>query len=155
MSVIVYVFGDQSAFAEGEILHRRNGLWLSRGALAEGDMAGGNANAFSFNWQNPHANPIIVTRLVLDITTPGGVGAGELDAGSAAGTGVHSDNLIDGVDPAVQTVYDNFGDPGANGKFKQRLDANGGAVAWITCQILLQNEAALAGRYYIEYIEVI
>jgi len=150
-----YIYGDQSLYEEGDILHFLNNRWQTRGRFAEGDIAGGNANAFAFNWQNPHANPIIVTRLVLDITVAGGVAAGEIDAGTAAGTGVHSDNLIDGADPDVVTVYDNFGDPGANGKFKQRMDANGGANDWLTCQILLQNEGALDGRFYIEYIEVI
>ncbi|MBA7651772.1 hypothetical protein ES703_59592 [subsurface metagenome] len=151
----VYIFGDQTQFEEGDFLHFRNLQWIARGHLAEGDIAGGVATAFAFNWQNPHANPIIVTRIILDITVKGGVAAGELDCGSAAGAGVHSDNLIDGCDPDVVTVYDNFGDPGVNGKFKQRLDANGGAVDWITCQILLQNEVALDGHYYIEYTEVL
>lgn len=150
-----FVFGDFSDYQTGDIIEFRNYKWIARGRFDEGALAPGNANAFSFNWQNPHSNPIIVTRVLLDITTPGGVAAGELDCGSAAASGVNSDNLIDGCDPDVQTVYDNLGDPGANGKFKQRLDANGGAVDWITCQILLQNQAALAGRYYIEYIEVI
>ena len=151
----VYIFGDQLQFENNDILHRKDEQWIARGRFAEGDIAGGNANAFAFNWQNPHANPIIVTRIILDITVAGGVGAGELDVGSAAGTGVPSDNLIDGCDPDAIIVYDNFGDPGANGKFKQRLDANGGATDWITCQILLQNELALDGKYYIEYTEVI
>ena len=150
-----YIYGDQSLYEEGDFLHFHNYRWIARGHLAEGDIVGGIANAFAFNWQNPHANPIIVTRILLDITVAGGVGGGELDVGSAAASGVHSDNLIDGCDPDVVTVYENFGDPGANGKFKQRLDANGGATDWLTCQILLQNAAAMEGRYYIEYIEVI
>ncbi|MBA7605665.1 hypothetical protein ES703_12799 [subsurface metagenome] len=152
---IVYIYGDPTDFEEGDGLHFIGGAWRTRGMLAEGDLTPGNVNAFAFNWQNPHANPLIVKRVFLDITTPGGVAGGELDCGSAAGTGVHSDNLIDGCDPDVQTVYDNLGDPGANGKMKQRLDANGGATDWLTCQILLQNELALAGKYYIEYIEEI
>ncbi len=150
-----YIYGDQSLYEEGDKLQFHVNRWITRGHMAEGEIAGGVANAFAFNWQNPHANPIIVTRVILDITTAGGVAAGELDVGMANGTGVHGDDLIDGCDPDVVTVYDNLGDPGANGKFKTRLDANGGATDWITCQILLQNEGALEGRYYIEYIEVI
>ncbi|MBA7702597.1 hypothetical protein ES703_111366 [subsurface metagenome] len=152
---MAFIYGDQTEFENGDILHRLGDRWISRGRFAEGALVGGAVGAFAFNWQNPHANPIIVTRLILDITVAGGVAAGELDCGSAAASGAHSDNLIDGCDPDVVTVYDNFGDPGANGKFKQRLDANGGATDWITGQILLQNEVALDGRYYIEYIEVI
>jgi len=150
-----YIYGDQSLYEEGDFLHFHNSRWITRGHLAEGDLVGAAANGFTLNWENPHANPIIVTRVFTDIRTPGGVAGGELDVGSAAGTGVHSDNLIDGADPDVATVYDNIGDPGANGKFKQRLDANGGAVAWITGQILLQAAGALDGKFYIEYIEVL
>ncbi len=152
---MAFIIGVQAGYEEGDGVHRHNGTWVTRGQMAEGPLIPGNANAFAFNWQNPHANPIIVTRVFLDITTPGGVAAGELDVGSAAASGVNSDNLIDGCDPDVQTVYDNLGDPGANGKMKVRLDANGGADDWLTCQILLQNQGALAGKYYIEYIEVI
>ena len=150
-----FVFGDYDSYKQGDKIEFRNGAWIRRGHVAEGALAGGAANAFAFNWQNPHANPIIVTRVVIDITTAGGVAAGELDVGMANGTGVHGDDMIDGCDPDVVTVYDNFGDPGVNGKFKTRLDAKNGANDWVTGQILLQAEAALAGRYYIEYIEVI
>jgi len=152
---MAYIYGDQSEFEEGDILHRHKSQWISRGGLAEGDIAGGNANAFAFAWQNPHSNPIIVTRLILDITTAGGTADGELDAGSAPDATTHSDDLIDGVDPNAVAVYDNIDDKGANGQSKVKLDAKGGATDWLTCQILLQNEAALDGRYYIEYIEVL
>ncbi|GAJ16230.1 unnamed protein product, partial [marine sediment metagenome] len=94
-----YIYGDQSLYEEGDILHFHNSRWITRGHFAEGAIAGGNADAFAFNWQNPHANPIIVTRIILDITVKGGVAAGELDVGSAAASGAHSDNLIDGCDP--------------------------------------------------------
>ncbi|MBA7650975.1 hypothetical protein ES703_58790 [subsurface metagenome] len=150
-----FVYGDITDYKDGDKIEWRGYKWIARGHFAEVDLAGGAMGAFSFNWQNPHANPLIITRVIVDETVAGGVATALLDIGTAANTGVHSDNLIDGCDPDVVTVYDNFGDPGANGKFKQRLDANGGAVDWITCQILLQNEVALDGKFYIEYIEVI
>lgn len=152
---MAFIYGDQTEFENGDFLHRLNDRWISRGHLAEGDLVGAAVNTFAFNWQNPHANPIIVTRLIVDVTTPGATPGALLDAGSAAGTGVHSDNLINGGAIDVAGVLDNFGDPGGNGKFKQRLDANGGATDWITGQILIQEAAALAGKFYIEYIEVI
>ena len=91
--MVMFIHGSQGE--EGDKAEWRNGQWITRGHFAEGVLTPGNANAFAFNWQNPHANPIIVTRVLLDITTPGGVAAGELDVGMANGTGVHGDDLID------------------------------------------------------------
>jgi len=150
-----FVFGDITDYLDGDKLEYRGYKWIARGHFAEGDLSPGNADAFCFNWQNPHPNPIIVTRVILDITTPGGTAGGEIDVGSAASSGVHSDNLIDGCDPNVATVYDNIDNKGTNGNSKVRLDANGGDTDWITGQILLQNQPNLAGKYYIEYIEVL
>lgn len=150
-----YIYGDQSLYEEGDFLHFHNSHWITRGHLAEGDIAGGNVGAFAFNWQNPHSHKILITRKLLHLTVAGGTAGGELDVGVAAGTGVHSDNLIDGLDPDQTGVFDNIEDKGANGKSRQIVDENGGANDWITCQILLQNEGALDGKFYIEYTEVI
>jgi hypothetical protein len=135
---------------------RGNRGWIASGEemVASGALTAGNANAFALAWQNPHASAIVVTRVVIDITTPGGTALSVLDVGSAADATTHSDNLIDGMDLNTAGVYDNLDNPGVNGKSKQKVDANGGATDWVTGQILVANAAALAGKYYIYYTGV-
>jgi len=119
--------------------------------IAEGALVPGNANAFAFAWQNPYPTAVLVTRVIIDVTTPGGTALSVLDVGIAADATTHSDNLVDGMDLNTAGLYDNLDNPGVNGKSKQKLAANGGANDWVTGQILVANAAALAGKYYIYY----
>jgi len=134
--------GNRGAIAPGEEL------------VASGALTAGNANAFAFAWQNPYPTAIVVTRVVIDVTTAGGTVNSVLDVGSAADATTTSNNLIDGMDLNTIGVYDNLDNPGTNGKAKQKVDANGGAIDWVTGQILVANAAALVGKYYICYTGV-
>lgn len=112
-----------------------------KGALiASTTFAGGDA----LNLANPEGADLLVTKFVVDVTTPS-TGAASIDAGIAT-TGVSNDNLIDGAD--VNAAAKAFGSPyGTNGA---------GAVKWPSGSFLtVTPTASLAGlvaNYYIEYI---
>jgi hypothetical protein len=127
---------------------------LDRVKVASGDLAAGNANAFAFAWQNPEPGKILVIRVLVDVTTAGGTPGSVIDVGSAANATTHSDNLLDGQDLNAVALYDNVSDGGTSGKARQKLDERGGTTDYITGQILTQNAASLAGKYYIEYIVI-
>jgi len=121
--------------------------------LATGSLAGGNANAYAFAWQNPESVSILVIAAVLKVTAAGGA-TSVIDVGSAADATTHSDNLIDGgaLDGTPTFYLNNINDAGTNGKAVQILDAKGGTTDYVTGQILDANAPNLAGTYYILYI---
>ncbi len=98
---------------------------------------------------NPEGADIIVTRLVLNITTPSS-GAATVDAGIAANGSTSADNLIDGQSVATAAkVLDNVSDGGTNGKARQKWSSS--QYLTITASATL---AGLVGNAYIEYIRV-
>lgn len=120
--------------------------------VAKGTLTAGNANAFAFAWQNPESSAILVTKVLVDVTTKSATSGSLLDVGPGATATTHSDTLIDGLDIATAVITgDNITNKGTNGKSLCRLDVAGGTTAYITGQILVQNAAALAGKYYIFY----
>jgi hypothetical protein len=127
----VQIYNNLGYIAPGEVRY------------ASGDLAAGNVAAFSFAWQNPEAQGVIVTGGYIHVVTPSGL-ASTLDVGTAADATTHSDDLISGIDASLaDTIWELTG--------IGELDANGGATDWVTCQILDQNAAALDGTYYIIY----
>ena len=102
-------------------------------------------------WVNPESVAIIITRITIDITTKS-TAASTIDAGTTAtSAATSSDNLIDGADAgAVEAVFDNYGDPGTNGKFKQKLAVG----KWVTISRASGACAGLVGKAYIEYIKI-
>lgn len=114
-------------------------------------LAPGSADDIAAAWQNPESSPILVEKVLLDITTAGGTATAVLNAGSAADPVTGSDNLIDGADANAAALYDNRDDQGTNGTSKQKLDENGGSTDHITAQIKVANAAALAGYLYVHY----
>ncbi len=68
-------------------------------------------------WQKSF--PLVVTRLVIEVTTQSTVPS-KCDFGSATGP-VSSDNLIDGGNTGAVRALDNIGDKGTNGKTCLRL----------------------------------
>lgn len=98
---------------------------------------------------NPEGADLIVTRLILDITTPS-TGAATVDAGIAADGETSSDILIDGASVATAAkVLDNVSDGGSNGKARQKWSAS--QYLTITASATL---AGLVGNAYIEYVRV-
>jgi hypothetical protein len=119
--------------------------------IAKGSLAAGDADDFAFTWQNPEASKIIVTRVLINITTAGGTGSSVLDVGVVENATSTADNLIDGLDLNATGIFDNITDKGENGKSRQVVDENGGTNDYITGKILVQDAAALTGKYYILY----
>lgn len=96
---------------------------------------------------NPEGVDLIVTRLVLDITTPA-TGVATVDAGIAANGTTSADNLIDAGDVGTAAaVLDNIEDGGTNGQ---------AAIKWTSTQHLTITASAtlagLVGNAYIEYM---
>jgi len=111
---------------------------------ASGSLTAGNANAFTFAWQNPELQAIIIVELMVDVTTAGGTAGSVLDAGSAANATTHSSDLITGADLNAIATYVSTA--------RIKVAANGGASDWVTGQILTANAAGLVGKYYITYM---
>lgn len=107
-----------------------------------GTTAGG-----AFSLANPEGVPLIITRLILNITTPSS-GAATVDFGIAANGTTSADNLIDGASVATAAkVLDNISDGGTNGKARQ---------LWGTDQYLTGTASAtlagLVGEAIIDYV---
>ena len=122
--------------------------------IAKGALTAGNANDFAFAWQNPEASKIIVTRVLINITTAGGTDSSVLDVGVVADAASTANTLIDGLNLNATGIFDNITDKGNSGKSRQVVDEKGGTNDYITGQILEQNAASLAGKYYIFYTVV-
>lgn len=108
----------------------------------------GTGNAGVLNLANPEGVDLIVTRLVVNTTTPS-TGAANIDAGIGA-SGASADNLIDGQ--AVGTaakVLDNVSDGGTNGKARQKW----AAADYLTITASA-DPAGLVGHAYVEYVRV-
>jgi hypothetical protein len=100
------------------------------------------------SWANPEAVSIIITRVVLDRTTKSN-GASTLDIGTTAvGATTASDNFLDGVDSgATAAIEDNLGNPGTNGKTRQKLAAG----KWVTIKEASGDATGLVANLYVEY----
>lgn len=118
------------------------GIILARVALAASDSGGG-----VFSWQNPESVSIVVRRVEIDVTTAS-TGACSVDVGvTATSSTTNSDNLIDGLSVAATGVSDNLGNPGTNGKTRQKL-ASG---KWVTASMATGATSGLVGYAYLEY----
>ena len=105
--------------------------------------AGGDALALA----NPEGADLIVTRLIIDITTPA-TGAATVDAGIAADGETSNDTLIDGLDVGSAAILaDNHENPGTNGKALKKWGAS--EYLTITPSATL---AGLVGNAYIEWV---
>lgn len=123
-------------------MSEQNGAYKVALTAVTGTTAGG-----ALSLANPEGVPLIITRLVLDITTPS-TGAAAVDAGIAADGTTSADNLIDGASVATAAkVLDNVSDGGTNGKARQKWSAT--QYLTITASATL---AGLVGNAYIEYI---
>ncbi len=114
-------------------------------------LVAGLANSFNFNWQNPESVEIMIINLVINVSVAGTAGA-DIDAGTAAATGTHSDNLLDGQDIGSTGWLNSFTNQATNGRCSQLMNEKGGATDWICGQSLLQNCPNLAGYAYIYYM---
>lgn len=96
---------------------------------------------------NPEGVDLIITRLVIDVTTPA-TGAATVDAGVGATATTSDDTLLDGLDVGSAAILaDNHSNPGTNGK---------ALVKWPAGQYLTISPSAslagLVGNAYIEWV---
>jgi hypothetical protein len=109
---------------------------------ADPDDTGGDVLA----WANPEGAPIVVTRLLVNISDASG-GAGTINFGVAVDATTGSDTLIDGADAEVAGFICNIKNAGTNGKSAATMSSTqfltGTASASLT---------TFAGKAYIHYV---
>lgn len=99
---------------------------------------------------NPEGVPLIIKRLILDVTTKA-TGACTVDAGIAANGTTLNDTLLDGLDVGTAAgVFDNIEHQGTNGVSAKRW----GTTEYLTISKASGNAAGLVGNAYIEYVRV-
>jgi hypothetical protein len=134
--------------------------WISSSEVrtAFGTLTAGNANAIFFSWHNPEAQDILIKKVVIEITTPGGtaLSVGQVGiADDATGTNLGTEFFpAAGIDLNTAAIYDswNVADTGQQVKWIFCEDSAAATNGWVVGQILTQNATALVGRYYIEYV---
>ena len=122
---------------------------------ASGSLTAGNANAITFAWHDPELQDILIRKVTLEITTPGGTALSVIQVGiadDATGTNLGAE-FFTAIDANAAAVLDSFlaTDTGAQTKWVFCQDSASATDGWIVGQILTQNAAALAGKYYVEY----
>ena len=123
---------------------------IGRGEIrsASGLLIAGNADAIAFAWHNPELQDILIKKVTIRITTPGGTAGSLLDVGiadDAAGTGLGAEFFND-LDLNTAGISDQDITP----VFCQ--DSVSATDGWVVGKILVQNAASLVGSYYIEYM---
>ncbi len=102
--------------------------------------------AYTFNWQNPSAWDIIVSRVLISVTTPGSSGS-TISVGRASSSGgTINSSIISNSSIAASGIILANSSPVA-------VNANGGSSPWIVGQIGGADALALAGTVRIEYFE--
>lgn len=130
-----------------------NASLFSNCQVAVVPLAGGTDTAGGIgSWQNAEATPILVNRVIVDVTTAA-TAACNLDVGTTSTSATTlSDNLIDGLDVHTAIVTaDNLGSAGTNGKSVKKL-ASGKWVTFSTGDSTAS--AGLVGYAYIYYTTV-
>ncbi len=132
--------------------------WINPGEIrtASGPLIAGNANAIGFAWHAPVAEDILIKKVVIEVTTGGGVGGSHLDVGiadNAAGLNRGVEFFDDLLLNVVQ-IDDSWvgGDGGTQTKWVICQDSQSATDAWIVGEILDANAASLVGKFYIEYV---
>ncbi len=121
---------------------------------ASGSLTAGNANAIAFAWHNPELQDILIKKVTIRITTPGGTAGSLLDVGiadDATGTNRGTEFFNDVDLNAAAIVKSTVATPGTQTVEVFCQDSVSATDGWIVGQILVANAASLVGSYYIEY----
>jgi hypothetical protein len=110
-------------------------------------LKGGALNAFAFAWENPEPTPIVVTKVIMDISKPGGTATAVIDVGAAPTATDTAEDLIKDADANATAVYASTA--------VAKLTKNGGALSFITGKILTAKAEALEGTVLIYYTPVV
>ena len=115
---------------------------------ASGSLTAGNANAVAFAWHNPELQDVLIKKVTIRITTPGGTAGSLLDVGiadDATGTNLGAEFFDDlDLNTAVTSDQD------ITAVLCQ--DSVSATDGWVVGKILAQNAGSLVGSYYIEYM---
>jgi hypothetical protein len=136
VGVNTHIFGNYGYIAPGE----------SRSV--SGRLTAGNADAIAFAWYNPEAQDILIKKVTIRITTPGGTAGSLLDVGiadDATGTNLGAE-FFDDLDLNTAGISDQD----ITAVFCQ--DSVSATDGWVVGKILAQNAGSLVGSYYIEYM---
>ncbi len=142
----------------GAVIRQNQGYVASgEDKTASGVLVAGNANAYFFTWHNPEAQDILIRKVVIEITTPGGTGLSVGQVGisdNATGTNLGTEFFpAAGINLNTAAVLDSWNttDTGVQTKFVLCQDSASSTDGWIVGKILTQNAASLVGRYYVYY----
>jgi hypothetical protein len=123
---------------------------------ASGSLTAGNANAIGFAWHDPEAQDVFISKVVVEVTTPGGTALSVLQVGiadDATGTNLGAEYFT-GLDLNSAAICDSWNatQTGAQTGLLTLQDSASATDGWIVGKILTQNAASLAGKYYIFYV---
>lgn len=155
---VVYNIGLSSS----TIIAAYNGIVGNSGFIARGEprfvsgsLKAGRANAIAFARYNPEGQDILIKKVTIRITTPGGTAGSLLDVGiadDAAGTN-RGTEFFDGVDlNTAAIVKSTIATPGTQTVEVFCQDYVSATDGWIVGQILVADASNLVGTYYIEYV---
>lgn len=119
-----------------------------------GSLTAGNADAIAFAWHNPELQDILIKKVTIRITTPGGTAGSLLDVGiadDAAGTNLGTEFFNDIDLNTAAIVKSTIATPGTQTVEVFCQDSVSATDGWIVGKILTANAASLVGSYYIEY----
>jgi hypothetical protein len=117
-------------------------------ALVASDAVGG-----LFAWQNPFANSIFVTRVILHVTTEAS-GSCTADVGRTSAAAATNNALIDGANVGAAAIdTDNVAETGDS--IGIALDAKGGTNDYITGSKASGASAGIVGYAIIEYVHLV
>jgi hypothetical protein len=140
-------------------LVRNNIRYIAPGEVRSvaGSLTAGVANAIAFAWHNPEAQDILIKKVVIEVTTPGGTALSVLQVGiadDATGTNLGTEFFpAAGIDLNSAAIRDSWNatDTGVQTKYVLCQDSASATDGWIVGKILTQNASSLVGSYYVEY----
>jgi hypothetical protein len=150
-----YVTSADLAITQGVVKDNAGYIFAGESRGSSGSLLAGPTNNISFAWHNPEDQDILIEKVVLEITTPGGTATSVLQVGiadDAAGTNLGSE-FFTGADLDSGSVRDSYlaGDTGTQTKFVFCQDSVAATDGWIVGKIITENASSLGGKYYIYY----
>ena len=113
-------------------------------------------NHFAAAWHDPELQDILIKKITVEITTPGGTATSVIQCGiadDAIGTNLGSE-FFTGLNANAAAVYDSWlaGDTGAQTKYIVLQDSASSTDGWIVFKTNTEISQALVARYFVEYM---
>lgn len=146
---------DRGEFRKLQLTHSTGGFTNARITHYQTATITGLNTGHEVLWQNTEIVPILIFRIVVNITTPSGVGATTIEIGSDAdGTGMTGEISIDELDDTATGWFDNCFGPATAVTPTLYLDENGGALDYVTC-LYNGDSTNTEGTVYIFYFPLL